>query len=240
MHDPTETQTQALASPRRRYIRELYDLEKLCAALITEKSLSLVQGRHRERFGFTSGTRLNVEIGCNAGHVLLALAERAPHELFLGVDWKHKQIFRGCEKIQKRGLKNAGFVRANANDLTKLFAPDEIDTLSIFFPDPWPKRVHHKHRLLTAAWLNKVAPLVRSGGTLEIRTDDLAYAAWIDREIRGSSAWKLLHYEPNRHGAHPAPETLTIPDVTLFERIFIHAKKPIHRFMLAHEQSPVG
>ncbi|MEO5970591.1 MAG: methyltransferase domain-containing protein, partial [Bdellovibrionia bacterium] len=56
---------------------------------------------------------LHVEIGCNAGHVILEWAASKPEARFIGIDWKFKAIFRGAEKAQKRGLKNVLFFRAH-------------------------------------------------------------------------------------------------------------------------------
>ena len=79
---------------------------------------------------------LHVEIGCNAGHVIVEWAKQNPQRAYIGIDWKFKPIFRGVEKGLKRGLDNLIFFRAHADRLKYMFGESEIDRLSLFFLIP--------------------------------------------------------------------------------------------------------
>jgi tRNA (guanine-N7-)-methyltransferase len=185
------------------------------------------RGRWRERFADAAshaGPRrpLHVEIGCNAGHVVLEWAARDPGTAFIGVDWKFKPIFRGAEKSVKRGLNNLILLRAHADRLHYMFGSGEIDFLALYFPDPWPKKAQLKNRWLTAARLRTVAGLVRPGGVFHLKTDHLGYFEWMEAAIREvADLWEPFEHTRDLHAGHPAPQTLKIPDVTLFESLFI-------------------
>lgn len=165
---------------------------------------------------------LHVEIGCNAGHVVVEWAARDPKTAFIGVDWKFKPIFRGAEKALKRGLSNLILLRAHADRLDYMFGPEEIDFLALYFPDPWAKKSQLKNRWLTADRLRSVAALVRPGGVFHIKTDHLGYFEWMEEAIRQvPDLWEPTEHTRDLHAAHPAPLTLKIPEVTLFESLFL-------------------
>lgn len=176
---------------------------------------------------------LHVEIGCNAGHVTIEWAARDPRASYIGLDWKHKAVFRAAEKAAKRGLRNAIFVRGNAERLGFLFGPGEIDRLSIFFPDPWPKTSHWKNRTLTEARLRDFAGVVRPGGVLHIKTDHAGYFDWIEKAAgKAADSWRVLERSRDLHLGHPDPSRLEIPEVTLFEKLFIRDGIPINSLKL--------
>lgn len=179
---------------------------------------------------FAPGTQaLHLEIGCNGGHVTNALAERAPNIGHLGLDWKHKQVFLAAEKAAKKGIKNAIYLRAHALRLPYLFAPEELQRISIFFPDPWPTKSTWKNRYIRTEWLKGVAPLLAHGGEIHIKTDHRGYFDWIcDAFKEVSDQYENTHLTFDKHAEHPNAQSLTIPDVTLFERLFIRDGLPIH------------
>lgn len=173
--------------------------------------------------GVTAQRRpLHVEIGCNAGHVLVEWAAQNPEALYIGLDWKFKAIHRAAEKVAKRKLANAIFFRAHAIRMPWMFGPGEIDHLYLFFPDPWPKKSQKKNRFLTEGELRKLAPLVREGGTFEIRTDHPDYFEWMEDAVsKVGDIWQVKTRTVDRHKDHPLPTSLQIPQVTLFEKLFI-------------------
>ncbi|MGK5081910.1 hypothetical protein WDW37_01300 [Bdellovibrionota bacterium FG-1] len=187
------------------------------------------QGRWRAQFadaapiGSAAPRRpLHVEIGCNAGHVVVEWATQNPDTAFLGIDWKFKPIFRAAEKGLKRGLGNLIFLRAHADRIQYMFGPDEIDFLALYFPDPWQKKSQLKNRWFTAERLRQVAKIVRPGGVFHIKTDHLGYFEWMEQAISEvSELWEPFEHTRDLHAAHPAPRTLKIPEITLFEGLFI-------------------
>ena len=165
---------------------------------------------------------LNVEIGCNAGHVSVEWAKLRPEERFIGIDWKFKQIYRMAEKIQKAELKNLLAFRANADRMNHMFAPGEIDAIHMFFPDPWPKSAQKKNRTANREWLRSIAPLLASGGIFHLKTDHDEYFEFIVQELEAvKDVLTIKELTSDLHAKHPDPKSLKIPDVTLFERLFI-------------------
>ncbi len=177
--------------------------------------------------------KINVEIGCNGGHVLLKWAESNPKDAYIGIDWKYKQIFRGCEKAHQGGLNNILFLRAHARRLNFMFAPSEIDHLYVFFPDPWPKKAQLKNRFLTTKSLVEFWELIKKGGSFEIRTDHKGYYDWIIEALNaGGFDLQTASLVEDVYADHPDPEALEIPEVTLFEKIFIKKRLPIYKIHL--------
>lgn len=179
-----------------------------------------------------SRPKLHVEIGCNAGHVLTAWARQNPGDRYIGIDWKFKAIFKAAQKIQKLKLENTLLLRAHAERLAYVFSPGEIDHLYLFFPDPWPKRNHWKNRFVLASRLKTIRPLLSKIGRFEIKTDHAGYFDWMCEEIEKSGVWNILEQTRDLHRSHPDPTKLDFPEVTLFEKIFVRDRLPIHRLLL--------
>lgn len=187
------------------------------------------RGSWRESMGFPPETKLHVEIGCNGGHVLLAWAERDPKTLYLGVESKFKQVHRGAEKAILKGLKNLGMLRAQGARLPFIFAPGEINELSLFFPDPWPKKSQRKNRIFQTPWLRAIAPLLADDGLFHIKTDHAGYFEWMQEKLEESrDVWRIESKSSDLHAGHPDPKSLEIPEVTLFEKLFVKDGLPIH------------
>jgi tRNA (guanine-N7-)-methyltransferase len=213
--------------------------ETLRGLALTDHETESHRGNWREHFLSTAGKPsasrlpLHVEIGCNAGHVTLEWAKRNPGSLFIGIDWKFKQIYRMAEKASKFGLKNVIGFRANAERLPFMFAPGEIDFLHMFFPDPWPKKAQKKNRTADEAWLRSIAPLLSRSGVFHLKTDHAEYFEFILGELaRLTDVWEVVEMTRDLHAGNPDARKLSIPEVTLFERLFIKDGLPIHSVKL--------
>jgi tRNA (guanine-N(7)-)-methyltransferase len=123
--------------------------------------------------------RTILEIGCSNGAFLARIAAAHPLSAFIGLDWKYKLVFKGCEKSEKLGNVNTAFLRARAQECEAIFAPGELDEIWLFFPDPWPKTAQQKHRLFQEAFLKSAAKLLKPGGHLHIKTDHPGYYQWM-------------------------------------------------------------
>jgi tRNA (guanine-N7-)-methyltransferase len=167
-------------------------------------------------------TELHLEIGCNAGHVTVEWAKQNPARAYIGLDWKFKAIHRGAEKALKRGIDNLIFFRAHAIRLKYMFAENELDQIAIYFPDPWPKKAHWKNRYINESQLKDLHHVLKPGGVLHIKTDHRGYFDWMEEAIaKTSSLWEVRDRTTDLHAGNPAPEKLEIPNVTLFEKLFI-------------------
>lgn len=134
-----------------------------------------------------------LEIGSGHGHFLTAYAAAHPDRVCLGVDLLLERVERAHRKRERAGLPNLFFVRADVEDLLAVLPPAiRLSEIFILFPDPWPKRRHHKHRLLSAALLDRLAELAPPGSKLYLRTDHAGYFADARRAIEAAERWRII------------------------------------------------
>jgi tRNA (guanine-N7-)-methyltransferase len=211
-------------------------LQQFSGKVFSDNQTEAYSGNWRAQFSdypHLADRELHVEIGCNAGHVAVEWATSNPQNAYFGLDWKFKPIFRGVEKAEKRNLKNLSFFRAHAERIQYMFGPQEVDRLYLFFPDPWPRKSQWKNRFVTAERLQKVAKIMKPTGIFHIKTDHSGYFEWILKAVAQSSdTWEVLELTRDLHQNHPNPQALQIPEVTLFEKIFIQEGIPIQSLKL--------
>lgn len=137
-----------------------------------------------------------LEIGCGHGHFLTAFAQAHPDQLCIGIDRTADRIERAERKRNRSGLTNLHFIRAEARDFICALPPKaRFSAIYILFPDPWPKRRHHKHRLLESGFLEAIAERAGEGTRLYFRTDHEPYYNEVSHAIVTHSAWKLCKSE---------------------------------------------
>lgn len=124
-----------------------------------------------------------LEIGFGAGEVLSALAEAHPEEDFLGVEVYRSGVGRLLGELRDRNLGNARVFCADAVEVLAQAVPKaSLDTVLTYFPDPWPKKRHHKRRLVQTAFADAVAAALKPNGIWRLATDWSDYAEWM-REV---------------------------------------------------------
>ena len=139
-----------------------------------------------------SPARFVCEIGCGHGHFLAAFAAAHPDQLCIGIDISRERIDRGLRKRNRAKLSNLEFIQAEANDfMGALPTQARISDLYILFPDPWPKRRHHKNRLLQPDFLQAAAKRAGKGARLFFRTDDEAYFRATETLLASDPDWQI-------------------------------------------------
>lgn len=133
--------------------------------------LDTVFGRHAPR---------ELEIGFGNGDTLLALAERHPERDFLGIEVHRPGAGSLLRRAAARSLHN---LRVSTHDAVEVlrdqFAPASLSAVHLYFPDPWPKKRHHKRRIVQPAFVELVADRLIDGGRFLLATDWEPYAAWM-------------------------------------------------------------
>ncbi len=132
------------------------------------------------------------EIGSGHGHFLTRYASIFPEKTCVGVDINTQRIGRSRKKATRGGLARCHFVHAEAGEF--FHALPEHVTFSevwVLFPDPWPKKRHHKNRILQAPFLELIASRVGEGGRLYFRTDHAEYFAAAQAIFPELKTWKL-------------------------------------------------
>ena len=118
-----------------------------------------------------------IEIGFGMGHATIELAEKFPNYNFLGIEVHTPGVGKVLDEIHKRKLENLKILQADAVDvLEKMIPLNSVAGFHIFFPDPWPKKKHHKRRLLQLEFVQKLTLRLCAGGYLYSATDWEEYA----------------------------------------------------------------
>ncbi|RME43763.1 MAG: hypothetical protein D6795_18955, partial [Deltaproteobacteria bacterium] len=95
-----------------------------------------------------------VEIGFGKGRFLVEASRRHPDFPFLGIENTFKMVRITLEKLEKHEIGNVRLIWGNASEIVGACIPDAaIAAYHVYFPDPWPKRKHHKRRLLTPSFI---------------------------------------------------------------------------------------
>jgi tRNA (guanine-N7-)-methyltransferase len=127
---------------------------------------------------FSVGRPLEVELGCGDGSFLVQYATLHPERDFIGVERLLGRLRKVNRRGARAGLKNLRLVRLEAAYfLQYLLPPKSVAALHIYFPDPWPKRKHWKHRLINEKFPGLAAAALQTGGAVHLRTDDANYFA---------------------------------------------------------------
>ena len=137
------------------------------------------------------------ELGCGHGHFLTKFASLHPERFFIGIDLLGDRLRKAGRKQAVGGVTNLRFVKAEADEFLACLSPAiKIEEAVILFPDPWPKRRHHKNRIIQDAFLEKLAHHMAPGGRLYFRTDHEPYLVWTHDKLSLHQSWKLLPDAP--------------------------------------------
>jgi tRNA (guanine-N7-)-methyltransferase len=132
-----------------------------------------------------------LEIGCGHGHFLERYAAEFPAKLCVGVDLRSDRILRARRKATRARLANCHFVRAEARELLHaLPAGTTFEEIWVLFPDPWPKKRHHKNRLLQPDFFAELAGRSSAGTRLFFRTDYHPYFAAVRGFLGDLITWQ--------------------------------------------------
>jgi len=166
---------------------------------------------------------LEIDLGCGKGRFLLARANTYRDTCFLGIDRRRQRIEKVGRAVPRAGLENVRLICAEAFDtVTRLIPENSVFTYYIFFPDPWPKRRHHRRRLFNPEFLDAVNRTLRYKGKIHVATDHLDYFAIIKNILAGDR--RFAEIEPFVPAEH---------ERTNFELLFLGQMKPIGRCSFA-------
>lgn len=166
---------------------------------------------------------VHIEVGVGKGTFLLNQAKIAGDVNFLGIEWARKYYRYALDRIGRWGLGNVRIIRTDAASFVAEHVADEsVECFHIYFPDPWPKKRHHKRRFVSPANLEQVLRCLKTGGQLRIATDHAEYFE-VMQEVIGSRSDKLEEIEfTSAAGAEPGEIT-----GTNYERKYIKDKREI-------------
>ena len=129
---------------------------------------------------------LMLEIGFGNGDALIEMASRDPRSLYIGIEVHLPGVGRCLNRIEQLGLENLRLIRHDAIEvLEHMLPPESLDRVMLFFPDPWPKKRHHKRRIVNRRFRDLVYRVLKPGAAVHVATDWQEYAEWIANEFLG-------------------------------------------------------
>lgn len=120
---------------------------------------------------------LVVEIGFGMGASFTQMAAEDPLRNYCGIEVHPPGVGSCLKLIEEKGLTNVRIIHFDAFEvIKKCIAPQSVDILQIFFPDPWPKKRHFKRRLINDDFIAMVTPILKHGALVRMATDWEEYA----------------------------------------------------------------
>ena len=136
---------------------------------------------------------LEVELGCGDASFLVAYARRHPERNFIGVERLLGRLHKLDRKGRRAGLANLRGVRIESSYfLEYLLPPRSASVLHVYFPDPWPKKRHHKHRLVNERFPRIAGAALAPDGVVCLRTDDNDYFEQMLRVFDAAAEFKKI------------------------------------------------
>lgn len=134
------------------------------------------RGRWRELMPQARAVRL--ELGCGKGRFTVGTAQASPDVLFIAVERVPDAMVIAAERAKEMGLTNVFFIDADASDLEKYFAPEEVDRIYVNFCDPWPGARYAKRRLTHPGFLLRYRKVLCEKGQIHFKTDNRDLFEW--------------------------------------------------------------
>ncbi|MBK1734206.1 tRNA (guanosine(46)-N7)-methyltransferase TrmB [Halorhodospira abdelmalekii] len=134
-----------------------------------------------------------LDIGFGNGEALVAMAAADPARDYLGVEVHRPGIGHCLRSAEQHGLGNLRLFAGDAVELLRAHLPERsLAAVHLFFPDPWPKKRHHKRRLLQPAFLDLLVPRLTPGAILHLATDWEEYALAMLACLEADARWVNL------------------------------------------------
>jgi tRNA (guanine-N7-)-methyltransferase len=175
---------------------------------------------------FGRNAPLHVDLGCGDGSFLYGMAQRTPAKNFLGIERLFNRIRSAARKAAK--LDNVRLLRMESSYAVRYLLPAEaVETFYLLFPDPWPKRRHHRRRIVTPDFLNSVHAVLGENGVLLMATDHLDYFREAGRIARKHSGFAIVDVVDCFAGTERWRRPVDLP-LTKFAQKFREQGIPIH------------
>ncbi|MFW6076967.1 MAG: tRNA (guanosine(46)-N7)-methyltransferase TrmB [Hyphomicrobiales bacterium] len=150
-----------------------------------------------------------LEIGFGGGEHLAWQAAAHPTIGFIGCEAYVNGIAKLLSEVEERKLDNVRVHDGDARELVADLGDATIGRIFLLFPDPWPKRRHHKRRIVTADMLGAFHRILKPGGILRFASDSRDYVAWTLIHVRAHGGFEWLAWTPRDWRERPAdwPQT---------------------------------
>jgi tRNA (guanine-N7-)-methyltransferase len=173
---------------------------------------------------FGRAAPVHIDLGCGDGSFLCALAQRLRGKNFLGIERLLNRVRTSARKAA--ALENVRLLRMESFYAVRCLLPAEsVERFYLLFPDPWPKRRHHRRRIVTPDFLGSIHAALWKNGSIHIATDDVEYFRKIKEIAHSDSDFAIGHSNAD------------LPQ-SKFGRIFLEKGAPI-QWLELRKRSPV-
>ena len=170
-------------------------------------------------------SELHIELGCGKGRFTVETAKAAPDILYAAFEKTANVLVIALERAERERLQNVRFANAFVEDIEECFAPGEVSRIYLNFPDPWPSNRHAKRRLTAQSFLEKYARILRPGGEIHFKTDNLPLFEYSLCEFE-RSRFRLLEETRDLHKNGPTGA------MTDYEQKFFSMGMPIYQCLV--------
>ncbi len=165
-----------------------------------------------------------LELGCGHGDYTVAFAQQYPEKNFIGIDKKGARLWRGCKDAMEQQIANAAFIRTQIGFIDSYFAPGEVSEIWVTFPDPQPKKEHH--RLVSPNFVERYKKVWGEKGILNLKTDSRLLYEYL-LETAPQQGWKILANIEDVY-ANPDPKRPYLTSIqTFYEKKWLEQKSLI-------------
>jgi len=135
-----------------------------------------------------SSAPVYLEIGFGMGDATAEMARSLPDVNFLGVEVHKPGVGKLLSAVERDGLANVRIIHDDALLVVERMIPESsLEGILIFFPDPWPKKRHHKRRIVRDSFVGTLTSRLRPGGFIYAVTDWTEYAEWMLEVFSGTA-----------------------------------------------------
>ncbi len=166
-----------------------------------------------------------LEIGSGKGQFLVDMAKKYPDKFFIGLERNVTCCGFTAKKLVEEEIQNAKLMFINADILMDKIPDNSIEAIFLNFSDPWPKKRHHKRRLTADRYLANYYRVLKSGGRLIIKTDNVELFAFTLENLE-NSPFKLVSKTDDYQDYDE------FDSMTEYEQSFREEGTPIHRIVL--------
>lgn len=188
------------------------------------------RGKWQEIFG--NEHPIHIEIGMGKGKFIHAMARLHPEINYIGIEKYSSVLLRAIQKMEAEELPNLRFIRMEAEEILKVFAPGEVQRIYLNFSDPWPKDRHAHRRLPSRQFLEKYDGILSPQGQLEFKTDNRGLFDFAVEEL-APAGWKAKVITYDLHGDAGLMEGNVM---TEYEEKFSAMGNPIYKYIIYREK----
>jgi tRNA (guanine-N7-)-methyltransferase len=167
---------------------------------------------------------VHFEVGSGKATFLVNEARNHPECNFFGIEWCNKIYKYAVDRLGRHGLHNVRLIRADAVIVVRdLICDETVDCFHIYFPDPWPKKRHHKRRFISEANVKELLRCLKPGGMIKVATDHADYFEQI-KQVLNIDAFEKIEFFPTSGAQAGQGEWAG----TNFERKYLKEGRPIY------------